>query len=200
MALARVHASLASIAGVLKKIANDVRWQISGPRAGLGEMTLPATTPGSSIVPGKSNPTAAEATVMAAYDILGTDTVVQNAASAGEFQLNVLRPVVVAKCFRSSRLLGQAAQQFDADIVRVIEPQKKNLRKHATTSTAFAVALVPHVGFQKAADTVHHLLATATPRDDQDQNKPQLSSLSTDTRSRVQADIAASLQRAAVSP
>lgn len=200
MALARVHASLASIAGVLKKIANDVRWQLSGPRAGLGEMTLPASIPGSSIVPGKSNPTAAEATVMAAYDILGTDTMVQNVASAGEFQLNVLRPVVVAKCFRSSRLLGQAAHRFDVDIVRVIEPRIKNLRKNTTTSTAFSVALVPHVGFKTAVDTVQNLLAAETPHDDQAPTKVQLDSLSPTTRARVQADIAASLQREAVSP
>ena len=144
-------ASLRTLAGVAMKIANDVRWHASGPRAGLGEITIPDNEPGSSIMPGKINPTQAEALTMVAVQVFGNDHAVAFAGSQGNFQLNVYKPVILHNALESIELLAQATRSFDERCARGLAPDERVIREHVERSLMLVTALVPHIGYEKAA-------------------------------------------------
>ncbi|HLH42050.1 MAG TPA: class II fumarate hydratase [Bryobacteraceae bacterium] len=150
-AMVNVSAALRSLAGALIKIANDVRWYASGPRAGLGELKIPENEPGSSIMPGKINPTQCEALTMAAVQVFGFDHAVAFAGSQGNFQLNVYKPVILHSVLESIQLLTEAAQSFNHRCAIGIEPDEKRIREHLENSLMLVTALTPHIGYEKAA-------------------------------------------------
>src|SRR5579872_4115177 len=123
-------ASLRTLAGALMKIANDVRWYACGPRAGLAELTIPENEPGSSIMPGKTNPTQCEALTQVAVQVFGNDHAVAFAGSQGNFQLNVYKPVILYNVLESIRLLAEAARSFNERCARGIEPNEPRVREH----------------------------------------------------------------------
>src|SRR5205085_6845734 len=143
--------ALRTLAGALMKIANDVRWYASGPRAGLGELTIPENEPGSSIMPGKINPTQAEALTMVAVQVFGNDHTVAFAGSQGNFQLNVYKPVILHNVLESIQLLAEAIRAFDDRCARGIEPNEQRIREHLDNSLMLVTALNPHIGYEKAA-------------------------------------------------
>jgi fumarate hydratase class II len=150
-AMVNVSASLRTLAGALMKIANDVRWLASGPRAGIGEITIPENEPGSSIMPGKINPTQAEALTMVVVQVFGNDHAVAFAGSQGNFQLNVYKPVILANVLDSIALLADAAESFDAHCARGIAPHERRIKAHLEDSLMLVTALNPHIGYEKAA-------------------------------------------------
>src|SRR5699024_8043453 len=123
------HGALKALAADLMKIANDVRWLSSGPRSGIGEITIPANEPGSSIMPGKVNPTQAEAITMAAVQVMGNDASVGIAASQGNFELNVFKPVIAYNFLQSAQILGDSIRSFEERCVRGIEPNQEKIDK-----------------------------------------------------------------------
>src|SRR5437016_10583984 len=123
-------ASVRTLAGALMKIANDVRWYASGPRAGLGELTIPENEPGSSIMPGKINPTQAEALTMVAVQVFGNDHAVAFAGSQGNFQLNVYKPIILHNVIDSIQLLAEGTRSFDDRCAAGIAPNEKRIREH----------------------------------------------------------------------
>jgi fumarate hydratase class II len=133
------------------KIANDIRWLGSGPRCGLGELVLPANEPGSSIMPGKVNPTQPEALTMVCAQILGNDVAVSFAASQGHFELNVFKPVIAANMLQSARILGQACLSFNDNCAIGIEPNYENIQRLVDQSLMLVTALNPHIGYENAA-------------------------------------------------
>jgi fumarate hydratase class II len=133
------------------KIANDVRWLASGPRSGIGEITIPANEPGSSIMPGKVNPTQSEAMTMVATQVMGNDVTIGIAASQGNFELNVFKPVIFYNFMQSVRLLSDAIGSFHDHCVVGIEPNLEQLEQHVNNSLMLVTALNPHVGYEKAA-------------------------------------------------
>lgn len=135
----------------LMKIANDVRWLASGPRSGLGELSIPANEPGSSIMPGKVNPTQSEAMTMVAAQVIGNDVAVNFGAASGNFELNVYKPLIIFNTLNSIRLLGDAMNSFREHCAEGIEPVKENIQKHLTNSLMLVTALNPHVGYDAAA-------------------------------------------------
>jgi fumarate hydratase class II len=151
-ALVLVSGGLKALASACMKIANDVRWLASGPRAGIGELTLPENEPGSSIMPGKVNPTQAEALLMVAMQVVGNDTVAALAASSGNFELNVAKPVLITNVLRSVRLLSDALISFDERCARGIEPRRDRIAAHLQSSLMLVTALSPVVGYDKAAE------------------------------------------------
>jgi fumarate hydratase class II len=150
-ALVTAHGALRTLAVALIKIANDVRWLASGPRSGLGELTIPENEPGSSIMPGKVNPTQAEALVMVATQVLGHDVAVGLAGASGSFQLNVARPLIAHDVLRSIRLLADAVASFDEHCARGIEPDRARIREHLDRSLMLVTALAPRLGYDRAA-------------------------------------------------
>jgi len=150
-ALADLHGSLAALAADLFKIANDIRFLGSGPRSGLGELILPENEPGSSIMPGKVNPTQAEALTMVATQVLGNQTTVAMAASQGHFELNVFKPVIANAVLQSLRLLGDAMRSFADNCVAGIEPDEKRIDELMRRSLMLVTALAPKVGYDNAA-------------------------------------------------
>lgn len=157
--MVNVSAALRTLAGALMKIANDVRWYASGPRAGIGEITIPENEPGSSIMPGKINPTQCEALSMVAVQVFGNDHAVAFAGSQGNFQLNVFKPVMLHNVLESIRLLSDACRAFDEHCARGIEPNAVRIREHLDTSLMLVTALNPHIGYEKAAEIAlkaHH--------------------------------------------
>jgi fumarate hydratase class II len=150
-AMVNVSAALRTLAGVLMKIANDVRWYAAGPRAGLAELKIPANEPGSSIMPGKINPTQCEALTMVAVQVFGNDHAVAFAGSQGNFQLNVYKPVILHNVLQSIELLGEAARSFNDRCAVGIEPNEKRIREHLENSLMLVTALNPHIGYEKAA-------------------------------------------------
>ncbi|MBI1188013.1 MAG: class II fumarate hydratase [Alphaproteobacteria bacterium] len=150
-ALAFVHGALAACAADLFKIANDIRLLGSGPRSGLGELMLPENEPGSSIMPGKVNPTQAEALTMVCAQIMGNQTTIQFAASQGHFELNVYKPVVINAFLQSARLIGDASVSFAAHCVDGIEARTENIRAAMERSLMLVTALAPKIGYDKAA-------------------------------------------------
>ncbi len=126
-ALVTTSGALRTLAGALMKIANDVRWYASGPRNGIGELDIPANEPGSSIMPGKVNPTQAEALTMVAVQVFGNDTAVAMAGSQGNFQLNVYKPVMAHNVLESIALLGEACRSFDEQCAQGIEPNRERI-------------------------------------------------------------------------
>jgi fumarate hydratase, class II len=133
------------------KIANDVRWHACGPRAGFAELKLPENEPGSSIMPGKINPTQCEALTQVCVQVFGNDAAVAFAGSQGNFQLNVYKPVILHNVLESIQLLAEAARSFDERCAKGIEPNEKRIREHLDNSLMLVTALNPHIGYEKAA-------------------------------------------------
>ena len=152
------HGALKAMAADLMKMANDIRWLSSGPRCGLGEITIPSNEPGSSIMPGKVNPTQTESATMVAVRVMGNDTVVGMAASQGNFQLNVFMPVIADAFIQSAELLAQSLASLELNCVRGIEPIEEKMEENARKSLMVAAALNTHVGYEagaKAAKWAH---------------------------------------------
>ncbi len=158
-AMVHAHGALKTIAAALMKIANDVRWLASGPRSGLGEIRIPENEPGSSIMPGKVNPTQCEALVMACCQVMGNDVVINIAGASGNFELNVCKPVIVHNVLQSIRLLADGARSFDAHCARGIEPDRGRIAALLERSLMLVTSLNPHIGYDKAAQiakAAHH--------------------------------------------
>jgi fumarate hydratase class II len=154
--MVQLSGTLRTLAGALMKIANDVRWHASGPRAGLGEIRIPENEPGSSIMPGKINPTQSEALTQVAVQVFGQDHAVAFAGSQGNFQLNVYKPVILDNVLTSVRLLAEACRSFEARCAAGIEPDRKRIREHLENSLMLVTALTPHIGYEKAAEIALH--------------------------------------------
>jgi fumarate hydratase, class II len=150
-AVVNASAALRTLAGALMKIANDVRWYASGPRDGIGELIIPENEPGSSIMPGKVNPTQAEALTQVAVQVFGNDAAVAFAGSQGNFQLNVYKPVMLHDLLESTGLLAEAARAFDRFCARGLAPDLAVIRRHLDDSLMLVTALSPHIGYEKAA-------------------------------------------------
>ena len=148
------HGALKALAADLMKIANDIRWLASGPRLGLGEITIPENEPGSSIMPGKVNPTQCEAVTMVAVQVMGNDTAVGIAASQGNFQLNVFMPVLIYNFLQSARLLSEAMVSFHDRCVAGILANKEKMHGNLHNSLMLVTALNPYIGYENAAKTV----------------------------------------------
>lgn len=146
-----VHGSLKALAADLMKIANDVRWLASGPRSGIGELTIPANEPGSSIMPGKVNPTQSEALTMVACQVFGNDATIGFAASQGNFELNVFKPVIIFNLIQSIRILTDSIYSFNQNCAIGIEVNKEVIKEHVNRSLMLVTALNPHIGYEKAA-------------------------------------------------
>lgn len=151
-ALVTASASLRTLAGALMKIANDVRWLASGPRAGIGEILIPENEPGSSIMPGKVNPTQSEAMTMVAVQVFGNDAAVAFGGSQGNFQLNVYKPVMVHNLLESVQLIADACSAFTDHCAAGIEPNTPRIQAHLDESLMTVTALNPHIGYEKAAE------------------------------------------------
>jgi len=145
------HGALKALAANLMKIANDVRWLASGPRSGIGEITIPANEPGSSIMPGKVNPTQSEAITMVATQIMGNDVTIGFAASQGNFELNVYKPVIIYNYIQSVRLLSDSVRSFHDHCVIGIQPNLEQLSHNVSNSLMLVTALNPHIGYENAA-------------------------------------------------
>jgi fumarate hydratase, class II len=150
-AMVFLHGALKTVAASLMKIANDVRWLASGPRSGLGEITIPENEPGSSIMPGKVNPTQCEALTMLACQVLGNDVAVNLAGASGNFELNVFKPVIIHNVLQSLRLLTDGALSFEAHCARGIEADRARIGELVQRSLMLVTALNPHIGYDKAA-------------------------------------------------
>jgi fumarate hydratase class II len=158
-AMVAASAALRTLAGALMKVANDVRWLASGPRAGLGELSIPENEPGSSIMPGKVNPTQAEALTMVVVQVFGNDLAVAFAGSQGNFQLNVFKPVMLHNVLESIRLLADACDSFERHCARGIEPNRAVIDAHLRESLMTVTALAPHIGYDRSAEIArkaHH--------------------------------------------
>ena len=150
-ALAFASGALRTLAGSLMKIANDVRWLASGPRSGIGEIRIPENEPGSSIMPGKVNPTQAEALTMVVVQVYGNDAAVAFAASQGNFELHVYKPVMIHNVLESVRLLADGCQSFRVHCAEGIEPDRARIAELVGRSLMLVTALNPHIGYDKAA-------------------------------------------------
>jgi fumarate hydratase, class II len=150
-AVVNASAALRTLAGDLMKIANDVRLYASGPRSGIGELRIPENEPGSSIMPGKVNPTQAEALTQVAVRVYGNDAAVAFAGSQGTFQLNVFKPVMLHGLLESAQLLADAVRAFDLFCARGLEPDRDVIRRHLEGSLMLVTALSPHIGYDRAA-------------------------------------------------
>ncbi|HEX5453533.1 MAG TPA: class II fumarate hydratase [Stellaceae bacterium] len=150
-AMVTASAALRTLAGALFKIANDLRWYASGPRAGIGELVLPENEPGSSIMPGKVNPTQCEALTMVAVQVFGNDHAVAFAGSQGNFQLNAYKPVMLHNLLESADLLAAACDSFAERCVRGIAANEARIREHLDASLMLVTALSPHIGYEKSA-------------------------------------------------
>jgi fumarate hydratase class II len=151
-ALVHAHGALKTVAASLVKIANDVRWLASGPRSGLGEITIPENEPGSSIMPGKVNPTQCEALTMACAQVFGNDVAVNFAGASGNFELNVYKPVLIHNFLQSARLLADGAASFDEHCAHGIEPDKARIAELVARSLMLVTALAPRIGYDRAAE------------------------------------------------
>jgi fumarate hydratase class II len=149
--IVELSGALKTIAVSLFKISNDIRWLGSGPRSGLGELILPANEPGSSIMPGKVNPTQCEAMTMVCTQVMGNDTTISFAGASGNFELNVFRPVIGYNILQSIRLLSDACESFLINAVDGIEPNEKRISENLFNSLMLVTALNPHIGYDKAA-------------------------------------------------
>jgi fumarate hydratase class II len=150
-ALVNVHGSLNTVAAAMMKIANDVRLLGSGPRSGLGELTLPANEPGSSIMPGKVNPTQSEAMTMVAAQVMGNNVAVTIGGANGHLQLNAFKPVIIYNVLKSTELLAGALESFREKCVDGIEANGDRIQEHVDRSLMLVTALNKHIGYDKAA-------------------------------------------------
>ncbi len=150
-AIVHAHGALKTLAASLFKIANDVRWMASGPRSGLGEITIPENEPGSSIMPGKVNPTQCEALTMACAQVFGNDVAINIGGASGNFELNVFRPLIAHNMMQSIRLLGDAMRSFNDHCAIGIEPNRERIAQLVSQSLMLATALNIHIGYDKVA-------------------------------------------------
>jgi len=150
-ALLFAHGALKTLAAGLMKIANDVRWLSSGPRSGLGEISIPENEPGSSIMPGKVNPTQCEAVTMLAAQVMGNDVAINIGGASGNFELNVYKPLVIHNFLQSVRLLADGMASFDQHCAAGIEPNRERIAELVERSLMLVTALNPHIGYDKAA-------------------------------------------------
>ena len=158
-ALVHAHGALKTLAASLMKIANDVRWLASGPRSGLGEIAIPENEPGSSIMPGKVNPTQSEAMTMLAAQVMGNDVAVNIGGASGNFELNVFRPMVIHNVLQSARLLADGMNSFNDHCASGIEPNRERIAELVQRSLMLVTALNPHIGYDRAAQIAkkaHH--------------------------------------------
>ncbi len=149
--IVELSSALKTVSVSLFKIANDLRWLASGPRSGIGEVVLPANEPGSSIMPGKVNPTQCEAMTMVCTQVMGNDTTIAFAGASGNFELNVYRPVIAFNILQSIRLLADACDSFLVNAIEGIEPNKQRIHENLYNSLMLVTALNPHIGYDKAA-------------------------------------------------
>ncbi|MBV9576438.1 MAG: class II fumarate hydratase, partial [Gammaproteobacteria bacterium] len=149
------HGALKSLACALMKIANDVRWLGSGPRCGLGELILPANEPGSSIMPGKVNPTQSEAMTMVCTQVMGNDAAIGFAGSQGNFELNVFKPVIIYNFMHSVQLLADSAHMFNQYCIKDLKVNEKVIHQFVQNSLMLVTALAPKIGYDKAAEIAH---------------------------------------------
>lgn len=150
--IVHVHGTLKGLAADLMKIANDVRWLASGPRSGIGELSIPANEPGSSIMPGKVNPTQSEALTMVVCQVFGNDASIGFAASQGNFELNVFKPVIIYNLLQSIRILADGMASFNENCMMGLEANKEVIKGHVERSLMLVTALNPHIGYEKAAE------------------------------------------------
>ena len=148
--------ALKTLAAALMKIANDIRWMASGPRSGIGELTLPANEPGSSIMPGKVNPTQCEAITMIAAQVMGNDTTIAIAGASGNFELNVYKPAIIYNLLQSIRLLEDGCRSFGKNCVVGIKANEPVIKNNLQNSLMLVTALNPHIGYDKAAQIAKH--------------------------------------------
>jgi fumarate hydratase class II len=151
-AMVSAHGALKLLATALMKVANDVRWLASGPRSGLGEISIPENEPGSSIMPGKVNPTQSEALAMACCQVFGNDTAITVAGASGNFELNVCKPLIAHAFLQSARLLADGMASFDRHCARGIEPRPERIAELVEGSLMLVTALAPHIGYDRAAE------------------------------------------------
>ncbi|PLS17655.1 class II fumarate hydratase [Bacillus sp. M6-12] len=150
--IVHVHGALKALAADLMKIANDVRWLASGPRSGIGELIIPANEPGSSIMPGKVNPTQSEALTMITAQVFGNDTTISFAASQGNFELNVFKPVIIYNFLQTVQLLADGMSSFDEKCIKGLEAKESNINDNVTRSLMLVTALNDYIGYEKAAE------------------------------------------------
>ena len=151
-AMVAVHGTLKTLAVALMKIANDIRWLASGPRSGLGEITIPENEPGSSIMPGKVNPTQCEALTMLCAQVMGNDVAIGIGGASGNFELNVYKPLIAHNMLQSIRLLANGMASFDRHCVQGIRANRERIEELMERSLMLVTALVPHIGYDKAAE------------------------------------------------
>jgi fumarate hydratase class II len=154
-AMVAVSAGLRGVAVALMKVANDMRWLASGPRAGLHELKLPANEPGSSIMPGKVNPTQQEAMVMVCLQVLGEDSIVASAGAQGNFELNAMRPIIINNVLHSARILGDACEKLRRHSIEGTELEQDKVTDYVGRSLMLVTALSPHIGYDKASAIAH---------------------------------------------
>ena len=150
-ALVGAHGALKTLATALMKVANDVRWMASGPRSGLGEISIPENEPGSSIMPGKVNPTQCEALTMLCCQVFGNDVAITLGGASGNFELNVFKPMIAHNFLQSARLLADGMRSFDQHCAQGIEPNRQRIGELMERSLMLVTALAPHIGYDKAA-------------------------------------------------
>lgn len=162
-ALVHAHGVLKTLAAILIKIANDVRWLASGPRCGIGEILIPENEPGSSIMPGKVNPTQSEAVVMLACQVMGNDVAINLGGAMGNFELNTMKPLIIHNFLQSTRLLADGAESFNTHCAAGITANTVRIKQHLQESLMLVTALNPHIGYDKAAEIAkkaHHEMLT----------------------------------------
>ena len=155
-AMVEMSGALKTVACSLMKVANDIRLLGSGPRCGIGELQLPANEPGSSIMPGKVNPTQCEAMTMVCAQVIGNDAAVAVGGCSGHFELNVFKPMILFNVLNSIRLIGDACRSFQKNCVQGIIANKENIQKNLQNSLMLVTALNPHIGYDKAAKIAKH--------------------------------------------
>jgi fumarate hydratase, class II len=160
--LVAAHGALKTLATALMKIANDVRWLASGPRSGLGELRIPENEPGSSIMPGKVNPTQSEALTMVCCQVMGNDVALGIGAASGNFELNVFKPLIAHNFLQSLRLLTDAMASFDEHCAHGIEPNRERIAELLANSLMLVTALNPHIGYDAAARIARHAHTNGT--------------------------------------
>jgi fumarate hydratase, class II len=158
-ALVQAHGALKSLAVSLFKIANDIRWLASGPRTGIGELLIPENEPGSSIMPGKVNPTQCEALTMICAQVLGNDVAINLGGASGNFELNVFKPLLIHNFLQSTRLLTDGCLSFTEYCAKGIEPNRRRIQEHLNNSLMLVTALNSHIGYDRAAEIAKKALA-----------------------------------------
>ena len=161
-AVAFAHGAVKALAANMMKIANDVRWLASGPRLGLGEITIPANEPGSSIMPGKVNPTQCEALTMVAVQVMGNDAAIGFAASQGNFELNVFMPVIAYNFLQSTGILADAIDSFNERCARGIKANRERMSFNLEHSLMLVTCLNPYIGYENAAKVAKKAFAEGT--------------------------------------